>query len=154
MSPRAAWRLETLGFARIYDYVAGKADWAAAGLPLEGTAAGRPTAGAVADPDVPTCALDDDLGEVRARMRRAAWETCIVVNAERIVLGRLGRTALAEDGPGTVETAMTTGPSTVRPSKPLADLIAQMDRSGWSTALVTTSEGMLVGLVRRDATER
>ena len=35
MSPRAAWRLESLGFARVYDYVAGKADWMAAGLPTE-----------------------------------------------------------------------------------------------------------------------
>src|SRR6266511_4403171 len=38
MSPRAAWRLESMGFAEVYDYVAGKADWGAAGLPLEGTA--------------------------------------------------------------------------------------------------------------------
>ncbi|MDP9404293.1 MAG: rhodanese-like domain-containing protein [Actinomycetota bacterium] len=33
MSPRAAWRLEHLGFAQVYDYVAGKVDWMAAGLP-------------------------------------------------------------------------------------------------------------------------
>ena len=36
MSPRAAWRLESFGFEQVYDYVAGKADWGAAGLPLEG----------------------------------------------------------------------------------------------------------------------
>lgn len=32
MSPRAAWRLERLGFEPVYDYVAGKVDWMAAGL--------------------------------------------------------------------------------------------------------------------------
>ena len=38
MSLRAAWRLEAIGFGPVYDYVAGKADWLAAGLPFEGTA--------------------------------------------------------------------------------------------------------------------
>jgi len=33
-SPRAAQRMEALGYDRIYDYAAGKADWAAAGLPI------------------------------------------------------------------------------------------------------------------------
>jgi len=32
MSPRAASRLESLGFRDVYDYAAGKADWFAAGL--------------------------------------------------------------------------------------------------------------------------
>jgi rhodanese-related sulfurtransferase len=36
MSPRAAWRLETLGFERVYHYVGGKADWLAHALPREG----------------------------------------------------------------------------------------------------------------------
>jgi hypothetical protein len=31
MSPRAAWRLETLRFAEAYDYIPGKADWFATG---------------------------------------------------------------------------------------------------------------------------
>ena len=36
MSPRAAWRLESIGFEQVYDYVTGKADWGSFGLPLEG----------------------------------------------------------------------------------------------------------------------
>ena len=40
MSPRAAWRLEGLGFERVYDYVPGKADWFASGLPKEGRLVG------------------------------------------------------------------------------------------------------------------
>jgi rhodanese-related sulfurtransferase len=35
-SPRAADMLERLGYGRVYDYAAGKRDWQAAGLPVEG----------------------------------------------------------------------------------------------------------------------
>jgi rhodanese-related sulfurtransferase len=34
-SPKAAKRMEQLGYDRVYDYVAGKADWRAAGKPVE-----------------------------------------------------------------------------------------------------------------------
>jgi rhodanese-related sulfurtransferase len=34
-SPKAAKRMEQLGYDRVYDYVAGKADWRAAGKPTE-----------------------------------------------------------------------------------------------------------------------
>ena len=42
MSPRAAWRLEAFGYPEVYDYVAGKSDWMAAGLPTEGNSAHPP----------------------------------------------------------------------------------------------------------------
>ncbi len=42
MSPRAAWRLETLSFGDVYDYVGSKMDWIGAGLPFEGDAAAKP----------------------------------------------------------------------------------------------------------------
>ena len=48
MSPRAAWRLESLGFGEVYDYVDGKVDWMAAGLATEGTASRHPRAGDLA----------------------------------------------------------------------------------------------------------
>ncbi len=51
MSPRAAWRLESLGFHDVYDYVDGKLDWMAAGLPTEGTNAEHPRAGDLARKD-------------------------------------------------------------------------------------------------------
>src|SRR6266581_506179 len=44
MSPRAATRLEQLGYD-VYDYALSKVDWMAHGLPMEGTAAERATAG-------------------------------------------------------------------------------------------------------------
>src|SRR2546430_15869546 len=93
MSPRAAWRLESIGFEQVCDYVAGKADWGSFGLPLEGTKGLR--AGEQVRVDVPTCRLEERLQEVRRQVSAAGWDTCIVVNGSAVALGRLGRKALA-----------------------------------------------------------
>jgi CBS domain-containing protein len=148
MSPRAAARLEALGFEQVYDYVAGKADWGAAGLPLEGT--GGPHAGDVARTDVPTCRLDERLQPVRERVASTGWDTCIVTNDDGVVLGRLGRRALAREDDVSVEEAMSPGPSTVRPSLPMEELERRMEERKLTSYLVTTSDGKLVGIVRRD----
>src|SRR5438093_3860780 len=91
MSPRAAWRLEDLGFADVNEYEAGKLDWMAAGLPFEGTNADRPRAGTVARPEVPTCRASEPLPDVRDRARAQGWDVCVVVNDARVVLGSCGR---------------------------------------------------------------
>src|SRR5213080_2784595 len=97
MSPRAAWRLESIGFTRVYDYVAGKADWGSFGLPLEGQRDSSTRVGAHLQTDVPTCTLDESVPDVCERLRAADGDTCFVVNEKRIVLGRLGGAALARD---------------------------------------------------------
>ena len=147
MSPRAAWRLETLGFTAVYDFAAGKAAWLAAGLPIEGTDSAIPRAGKHAHRDVPTCTLDEPLQTVRERVRATGWDTCIVINQQRIVLGRLGRSALAGDDPQTVEQAMSAGPSTIRPDTPLIATIERLRDQNLTSTLVTTLEGELVGLL-------
>src|SRR5438128_716611 len=126
MSPRAAWRLESIGFEQVYDYVAGKADWGSFGLPLEGTKG--PRAGEHVRTDVPTCRLGERLAEVRARVRAVGWDTCIVVNDAGVVLGRLGRGALASEDDVAAEQAMTAGPSTVRPSITLEAIVERMQK--------------------------
>ena len=128
MSPRAASRLESIGFAQVHDYVAGKADWSSAGLPLEGTRGSEARVGAHLRRDVPTCRLDERLSGRRARVRAARWDTCFVVNDEQVVLGRLGRAALAGDDEVSVEDAMSPGPSTVRPSLELDRAVERMRR--------------------------
>src|SRR5688572_23998317 len=142
MSPRAAWRLEAIGFDQVYDYVAGKMDWLAAGLPSEGTATTEPRAGEAARRDVPICRLGDDLATITSAL--GEWETCLVVNEEGVLLGRLGRRALAEaGGAATAEDAMTEGPSTVRPNASLASVVERMQRHGLGSYPVTTSDGRL-----------
>ena len=147
MSPRAAWRLESLGFTAVYDFAAGKAAWLAAGLPIKGSDAAIPRAGEHARKDVPTCHLDEPITTVRERVRATGWDTCIVINQRRIVLGRLGRAALASDDDQTIEQAMSNGPSTIRPDTPLATIVERLREKNLTSALVTTLEGELVGLL-------
>src|SRR6266581_292094 len=122
MSPRAAWRLESFGFTEVYDYAAGKLDWLAAGLPTEGTNADRPRAGDVARRDVPTCHPGERLGDVAQRVTAAAWEACVVVNDESVVLGLLRTRELGEDPDQMIEQAMRPGPSTFRPFVPIQEM--------------------------------
>src|SRR5919201_3776267 len=138
-----------MGFTQVYDYVAGKKDWGSYGLPREGTNVPARTAGDVAHRDVPTCTLADRLADVRKRVRAAGWDTCIVVNNERVVLGRLGRKAIAADDDRTVEEAMTPGPTTVRPSIGVESLLERIRDRNLSSYVVTTPDGRLVGLVLR-----
>src|SRR5438105_3740394 len=97
MSPRAAWRLERLGFTDVHDYVAGKADWLAAGLPTEGPGSTRPRPGSLARRDVPTCGPDETVGVVRRRMVDGEWDRCFVINEARVVMGVVDQQALAGD---------------------------------------------------------
>jgi CBS domain-containing protein len=143
-----------MGFTQVYDYAAGKLDWLAAGLPTEGSNAERPRAGQVARADVPTCALDERLGEVAERVRAAGWQACVVVNAERVVLGLLRAKELAADPSLRIEQAMRPGPSTFRPHASITELARFMIQHDVDSSPVTTSDGRLVGLLlRRDATK-
>ena len=131
----------------MYDYVAGKADWGSAGLPLEGDDPSANRAGAHARRDVPTCGPAERLQDVRARL--GDWDACFVVDGQGVVLGRLGRTALRREDDVSAEQAMTNGPSTIRPSARLAWAVERMRARDLDGLPVTTSEGRLVGLLLR-----
>ena len=154
MSPRAAWRLEGLGFSPVYDYVPGKVDWFAAGLPKEGKLAEVLTVGEAARQDVPTCSPEEKAGEAKQRMEVAGWDRCVVMNEERIVLGMLRDKELEPDPETTVEEAMRPGPTTFRPDAPVEKVAERMRKRGVSAGLVTTSDGKLVGMLHRDDAER
>jgi len=147
MSPRAAWRLESLGFRDVYDYTVGKLDWLAAGLPTEGTNAQMPRAGALARMDVPTCRLDERLTEVRQRAQAAGWNAAVVVNEERVVFGLLRAKELAGDGEQLISAAMRPGPSTFRPYVLAEEMAKTMLDHKLESTVVTTSDGRLVGLL-------
>lgn len=147
MSPRAAWRLESLGFVEVYDYVDGKLDWMAAGLPTEGTNAQHPRAGDVARKDAPTCGLKERLGDVRDRVRASGWDAVVVVNEERVVLGLLRAKELDSDPDLRIEQAMRPGPSTFRPFVSTEEMAHFMVEHKLESSPVTTSDGRLVGLL-------
>jgi len=138
----------------VYEYRAGKADWLAAGLPIEGEAAGRATAATVARRDVPTCRLDESLRAVRTRVRAAGWNACVVVNEARIVLGLLRAAELGREEDVTIESAMRPGPSTLRPNVEIEEVAAFMAEHDLPNMPVTTSVGELVGLLVRDDVKR
>jgi Mg/Co/Ni transporter MgtE len=94
------------------------------------------------------------LREVCERVRNSGWDTCFVIDERRVVLGRLGRSALARDGDVSVEEAMTSGPSTVRPSLELSRAVERMEAQQLSSLPVTHSDGVLVGVIRREDAER
>ena len=103
--------------------------------------------------DVPVCRLEDGLDEVRRRVREAGWDTCFVIDGDRVVLGRLGRAAITGTEPGITENAMTPGPSTIRPSARLRQTVERMRSQNLSSLPVTTSDGRLVGLLLREDAE-
>lgn len=155
MSPRAAWRLESLGFEEVYDYEAGKQDWAAAGLPTEGSLAEMTRAGNVARPNVPTCVLEEPLGRVRERTYAAGWDVCVVVNHERVVLGLLRQRQLATPTDHeSVEHVMRPGSSTFRPNVDIREMAHYMDGHDLESCPITTSDGRLVGMLMREDARR
>ncbi len=153
MSPRAACRLEALGFEQVYDYVPGKVDWLARGLPREGDKAAERRAGDVIVRDVVTALLEDRVGDVRASVEASPYGFALVVSDGGVVLGRLRRAALAGDSDRPASAVMEAGPSTVRADTPLDKLRARLEARDLRTAVVTTPDGVLVGVVRREDLE-
>lgn len=149
MSARAASRLETLGFRQVYRYQPGKADWFAAGLPREGMEAGTARVADVAERDVPTCTVDERVGEVRYRLRRTGSDVCVVVDSQRIVLGLVEGVSADTPSDTRVEFVMRSNPITFRPNVPVGQLPDYLKASATPLALVTTSDGVLLGLLRR-----
>lgn len=153
MSPRAAWRLESLGFDRVYDYEAGKSDWTASGLPTEGRYARMPRPGLLAR-EVPTCRLDDRVAGARERIEKEGAAMCVVTTDDGIVLGRVRRKHLEGKDDTVVSDVMEEGPTSVRFDEFLPDLTERMEKAGVATILVTTSAGKLVGVMHREDSEK
>jgi Mg/Co/Ni transporter MgtE len=137
----------------VFDYVAGKVDWQASGLPTEGKRAGVPRVGERVRRDVSTCRLKDRLGEVAKHVRAAGWDVCVVVNEQRVVLGLLQGQALDGDPQQLAEEVMEPGPSTFRPDVTFEEMTAYMQQRQLDSVLITTADGKLVGILQRTAAE-
>jgi CBS domain-containing protein len=149
MSPRAACRLATLGFEHVYDYMPGKVDWMARGLPMEGAKADAPRAIDFARQDVVTCRLEDTVAEVRVRVEASPYGFAFVTSADGVVLGRLRKATLEGDPNRRAGEVMEPGPSTSRPDLDPAELLAKLQKADLTTAVLTDPEGRLLGIVRR-----
>ena len=154
MSPRAAARLESLGFTKVFDYVGGKADWFAAGLPREGRLASVPRTGDIARRDDVTCRLTDRINDVVNRVREAGKETCIVTTVGSVVLGRVRIDRLERDTQSLAEDVMESGPTTTRADTTLDSILERLSARDVDSILVATSDGRLVGTLYRSDVER
>jgi len=99
---------------------------------------------------VPTCRLDENVSDVAARAAAAGWDLCLVVNERDILLGRLNSEELQGGGAQRVDQAMRPGPSTYRPNVAVAEMHRLMTDKGIGRLPVTTSEGLLLGVVCRE----
>ncbi len=118
-------------------------------MPFEGEAASHPTAASVARTDAPTCSTHERLGDVAGRVRAAGWDACVVVNEKGMVFGLLRSKELAADAGKRIEEVMRPGPSTFRPHVPILEMAERMIEHDLEVSPITTSDGRLVGLLRR-----
>lgn len=126
----------------------------AAGLPTEGTNASHPRVGTVARTNVPTASLAELVGSISERVHAAGWDSAVVVDSNRVVLGLLGAKELEKDPGMTAEAAMRPGVSTFRPYVPIKEVADFLARHDFPSAPITTSDGRLVGLLLRSDAER
>ena len=149
MSPRAACRLATLGFEQVYDYMPGKVDWMARGLPLEGEKAHETRAIDLARQDVVTCGLQATMGRLRDQVEASPYGFGFVLSEDGVLLGRLRKAVLAGEPDARAGDVMEPGPSTTRPDTPPAELLAKLQTADLTSAVLTDPEGRLLGVVRR-----
>ncbi|HEX6075762.1 MAG TPA: rhodanese-like domain-containing protein [Micromonosporaceae bacterium] len=149
LGPRAAHRLESLGFTNVYQYKAGKVDWLANGLPVEGEESAALTVGRLARDDVVTATPDETVGKVRDRVAVSPYRFALVVDEHGVVLGRLRQEVLSADPDARADRVMEAGPATLRPNIRAEELAEHMRHKDLRYAIVTTPEGRLLGVARR-----
>jgi Mg/Co/Ni transporter MgtE len=154
MSPRAACRLEALGFQEVYDYTAGKADWFASGYPVEGDVDSAKRIGSLVRNDFCRAALKDRLSDVCRQCDEAESDMCAVTAENGCLLGVIRGSKLRQDPDLTAEEAMRPGPSTFRPGKPIGEMLEFMQKRDITKSFVTNSDGVLLGIVIRGDLER
>jgi rhodanese-related sulfurtransferase/CBS domain-containing protein len=155
-SARAAWRLSSLGFTQVFRYSGGKADWLANGLPVEGALARVSSAGDLADLDVPTCNLSERVGNIRDRVLKEGWNSCVVVNDQLVALGLLrGDDLNHADKQWTAEEAMVRDPQTYRLNASQDEVLEYFQtHRNIESVLITTTDGKLFGLLKREDIEK
>lgn len=151
MSPRAAWRLERLGFAPVFDYAGGKMDWLAYDLGHEGEAR---LAGDVVTRDVPTCRLDERVADVAARLAEQPASLCVALNDAGIVMGIVPGDILQARADARVEGVMVFGVTTIRPSAELGPLLERMHTRHVEAIVVTRPDATLLGLLVAEEAEQ
>jgi len=123
----------------VYDYVDGKADWMAYGLPVEGD--DGPFLGGLVG-DAPACDVTLTVADARTVLEGSGADAVVLVHESGLVVGEVDAAALDGHGGGTALLEVFQPiPSTVRPSV----TVASIAEGGGGDRLVTTSDGRLLG---------
>jgi hypothetical protein len=143
-----------MGFSEVYDYEAGKADWSAFGLPLEGHMGHVPAAGRLARQDAPTCSPGERSEEVLSRFT-GGHTICAVLDGNGVVVGRIWKGDAEAHPDAPADAVMHPGPSTFRPDVPLDEMWEWFQRRPKMDGFIITSpDGRFWGvLYRRDVEE-
>jgi CBS domain-containing protein len=95
--------------------------------------------------EVPTCRLDEPVGQAGARVEKRGYRVCPVVNDNGIVLGVIGKRDWDTDPTASAEQLMDSAPTTLRPSDSLEKAQQMLEKSDRGAVLVTDSDGKLLG---------
>jgi hypothetical protein len=105
-------------------------DWVAFGLPVDKGQKGPSMVIEKLERRVPTCKLNESVGEARRRAEKLGFQICVVVNERGNVLGVIEKDAWKKGSSMGVETAINPGPTTLRPSYLLEDAKKVVTKSG------------------------
>jgi Mg/Co/Ni transporter MgtE len=90
------------------------------------------------------------VGDVRQLVADSPYPFALVTSPDGVLLGRLRKSAMDCDPELSVEEVMEPGPSTVRAHTGAPDLARRLAESDLRYAVVTTPEGRLIGVARRE----
>jgi len=144
LSSRGAALLDAYGFDEVYDYTGSKVAWLAMHLPYEGTVPLGMRAGTLARPAV-TCTADTAVGDLP---EAGPGGVVLVIDQDERVLGSVKPGDV--HGTGTALSVAFPAPGSVRPSIQADELAQSMEKSGESHVVVSTLDGVLIGIVERD----
>lgn len=89
---------------------------------------------------------------MRDRVAESGYDFCVVLGEGEIVAGLLRGDALAKGSEA--EAVMEPGPRTIRPSNPVDKLLRKKSSYGVKAWIVSTSHGVLCGVLTRNDAER
>ena len=133
----------------VFDYVAGKQDWLASDLPIEGQLAQAGIIGKLADRNVPTCFLTEKANAALNRPGEESQDFCVVVDNAGVVLGLL-RNGAVDNGNRSIDQLMEPGPTTFRPHLSIEQMADYAEKKNLDPILVTTSDGLVGALRTKD----
>ena len=121
-------------------------DWLSSALPHESTA---DLVGRHLDTDIPTCTIDEPADTV-AHRHHDRTGSCIALTDTGVVMGVATLDDLTDDQ-RQIADIMTFGVTTVRPSEDTAALGKRMATANVDSIIVTSSDGVLLGVHHRHA---